>query len=164
MPADRWAPFDDGTPEVAAALARTTRFGGFMDNLDAFDAEFFDISSRESRQDGPAAAHAARSRLGGTGTRGHPAEFAAPFANRGLRRRLLTDYGYVAGMDLTNVDAWTNTGGALSIIANRLSYFLDLRGPSVTVDTACSSSLVAMHLACQSLRIGRLRRGDSPRV
>jgi len=44
-----------------------------------------------------------------------------------------TDYGYVAGMDLTNVDAWSNSGGALSIIANRLSYFLDLRGPSVTV-------------------------------
>ena len=43
---------------------------------------------------------------------------------------------------------------ALSIIANRVSYFLDLRGPSVTVDTACSSSLVAVHLACQSLRSG----------
>ena len=65
-----------------------------------------------------------------------------------------TEYGYLAGMDLTKVDAWSNTGGALSIIANRLSYFLDLRGPSVTVDTACSSSLVALHLACQSLRIG----------
>ena len=50
------------------------------------------------------------------------------------------------------VDAWSNTGGAMSIIANRLSYFLDLRGPSVAVDTACSSSLVAIHLACQSLR------------
>ena len=52
------------------------------------------------------------------------------------------------------IDAWTGTGGALSIIANRLSYFLDLRGPSVAVDTACSSSLVAIHLACQSLRSG----------
>ncbi|MGH3561605.1 MAG: type I polyketide synthase, partial [Mycobacterium sp.] len=65
-----------------------------------------------------------------------------------------TDYGYLAGTDLSRVDAWSNIGGALSIIANRLSYVLDLRGPSVTVDTACSSSLVAVHLAGQSLRSG----------
>ncbi|MCV7112535.1 polyketide synthase, partial [Mycolicibacterium setense] len=65
-----------------------------------------------------------------------------------------TDYGYLAGTDLRRVDAWSNIGGALSIIANRLSYFLDLRGPSVSVDTACSSSLVAVHMASQSLRSG----------
>ena len=65
----------------------------------------------------------------------------------------ITEYGYHASADLPSVDAWSNAGGALSIIANRLSYFLDLRGPSMTVDTACSSSLVALHLACQSLRM-----------
>ncbi|TVS74499.1 polyketide synthase, partial [Mycobacterium helveticum] len=64
------------------------------------------------------------------------------------------EYGYLASSDLSRVDAWSGTGAALSIIANRLSYFLDLRGPSVMVDTACSSSLVAVHLACQSLRSG----------
>ncbi|MEE9242735.1 MAG: type I polyketide synthase, partial [Mycobacterium sp.] len=60
----------------------------------------------------------------------------------------------LSGSDLDQVDAWYSTGGAVSIIANRVSYYFDLRGPSVTIDTACSSSLVAVHLACQSLRSG----------
>lgn len=46
---------------------------------------------------------------------------------------------------------WDNTGGSSSIIANRISYFLDIQGPSIVIDTACSSSLVAVHLACRSL-------------
>lgn len=46
---------------------------------------------------------------------------------------------------------WDNTGGSSSIIVNRISYFLDIQGPSIVIDTACSSSLVAVHLACRSL-------------
>lgn len=46
---------------------------------------------------------------------------------------------------------WDNTGGSSSIIANRISYFLDIQGPSIVIDTACSSSLVPVHLACRSL-------------
>lgn len=46
---------------------------------------------------------------------------------------------------------WDNTGGSSSIIANKISYFLDIQGPSIVIDTACSSSLVAVHLACRSL-------------
>lgn len=46
---------------------------------------------------------------------------------------------------------WDNTGGSSSIIANRISYFLDIQGPPIVIDTAWSSSLVAVHLACRSL-------------
>src|SRR6185295_9034913 len=52
------------------------------------------------------------------------------------------------------IDEYTNTGSVPCVMANRLSYFFDFRGPSMSIDTACSSSLVAVHLACQSLRVG----------
>ena len=56
--------------------------------------------------------------------------------------------------DPCRIDAYAGTGNALSIAANRISYLLDFRGPSIAIDTACSSSLVAVHLACRSLRSG----------
>ncbi|HEY1841615.1 MAG TPA: type I polyketide synthase [Mycobacterium sp.] len=154
VPPERWAPFDDGTPEVAATLANTTRYGGYMDNLDEFDAEFFDISTREAAKMDPQQRMLLEVAWEALEHAGIPPSTLRRSQTGVFAGACYTDYGYVAGMDLTNVDAWSNSGGALSIIANRLSYFLDLRGPSVTVDTACSSSIVALHLACQSLRIG----------
>ena len=62
-----------------------------------------------------------------------------------------------------SLDAYAGTGNAHSVAANRLSYVLGLRGPSVAVDTACSSSLVAVHLACQSLRAGECDAGAGRR-
>ncbi len=53
--------------------------------------------------------------------------------------------------DRGEIDVYSNTGGSLSIAANRISYCFDLRGPSAAVDTACSSALVAVHLACRSI-------------
>ncbi len=154
VPPERWAPFDDGTPEVAAALRHTTRFGGYLDDIDAFDAEFFDISTREAAKMDPQQRMLLEVAWEALEHAGIPPSSLRRSQTGVFAGACYTDYGYVAGMDLTNVDAWTNSGGALSIIANRLSYFLDLRGPSITVDTACSSSIVALHLACQSLRIG----------
>jgi phthiocerol/phenolphthiocerol synthesis type-I polyketide synthase B len=153
VPPDRWAPFDDGSPEVAAILARTTRWGSFLNDVDAFDAEFFDISLREAIKMDPQQ----RLLLEVTWEALEHAGIRASSLSRSQTGVFVgaccSEYGYLASTDLPGVDAWSNIGGALSIIANRLSYFLDLRGPSVTVDTACSSSLVALHLACQSLRM-----------
>ncbi len=58
-----------------------------------------------------------------------------------------TDYSFLAVSDPTAAHPYAITGTATSIIANRVSYFYDFRGPSVAVDTACSSSLVATHQA-----------------
>ena len=135
------------------AWSFTTRWGSFLADIDAFDAEFFDISLREAAKMDPQQRLLLEVAWEALEHAGIPA--------RSLRRSQtgvyvgasIAEYGYLASSDLPHVDAWSNPGGALSIIANRLSYFLDLRGPSVTVDTACSSSLVALHLACQSLRM-----------
>src|SRR6185312_8738229 len=59
------------------------------------------------------------------------------------------DYGARQLEDLPGVEAWTGIGAATCAVANRVSYALDLRGPSMSVDTACSASLVALHLAAQ---------------
>ena len=56
--------------------------------------------------------------------------------------------------DPSSLDVYSNTGGALSIAANRISYCLNLQGPSLAVDTMCSSSLTAFHAACEALRAG----------
>ncbi len=64
------------------------------------------------------------------------------------------DYGRLALADAEACDLHSGTGNALSLSANRLSYVLDLVGPSLAIDTACSSSLVAVHLACRSLQSG----------
>ncbi|OBH19908.1 type I polyketide synthase [Mycolicibacter sinensis] len=154
VPADRWAPFDDGSPETTSAIARTTRWGSFLSDIAAFDAEFFEISSREAVKMDPQQRLLLEVAWEALEHAGIPATSLRRSQTGVYVGASITEYGCHASADLQGVDAWSNAGGALSIIANRLSYFLDLRGPSVTVDTACSSSLVALHLACRSLRTG----------
>ncbi|HVQ98019.1 MAG TPA: beta-ketoacyl synthase N-terminal-like domain-containing protein, partial [Mycobacterium sp.] len=154
VPPDRWRPFDNGSPEVAAALSETTRWGSFLTEIDAFDAEFFEISPKEAAKMDPQQRLLLEVAYEALEHAGIPADSLRRTQTGVFAGACLSEYGFLASTDLSQVDAWSGTGGALSIIANRLSYFLDLRGPSVTVDTACSSSLVAVHLACQSLRTG----------
>ncbi|HET6737080.1 type I polyketide synthase [Mycobacterium sp.] len=153
VPPDRWLPFDDGSSEVAATLARTTRWGSFLSDIDAFDAEFFDISLREAAKMDPQQRLLLEVAWEALEHAGIPASSLRRSKTGVFVGACVSEYGFLASTDLPGVDAWSNTGGALSIIANRLSYFLDLHGPSVAVDTACSSSLVALHLACQSLQV-----------
>ena len=65
-----------------------------------------------------------------------------------------SDYARLCSTIRQCFDTRTLTGSVHGVVANRISHFLDLRGPSLTLDTGCSSSLVAVHLACQSLRLG----------
>ena len=154
IPSDRWAPFADSSAEAAAVLSRTTRWGSFLSDIEGFDAEFFEITPREAAKMDPQQRLLLEVAWEALEYAGIPPSSLRHSQTGVFVGACLGEYGYLASSDLPSVDAWSNTGGALSIIANRLSYFLDLRGPSLTLDTACSSSLVAIHLACQSLRSG----------
>ncbi|MFI0406408.1 SDR family NAD(P)-dependent oxidoreductase [Actinomadura sp. 3N508] len=154
VPDGRWDAFDDGSPEVGDLLARTTRLGGFLHDIAEFDAQFFGITPREAAVMDPQqrlvleVAWEAFEHAG-----------IAPASLRGSRTGVFVgvsapEYAAFTASDLASLEPFTATGAALSVIANRLSYLLDLRGPSMIVDTACSSSLVAAHLAVRALRSG----------
>ncbi len=148
---ERWARGGEARPEIARM---TTMAGGFLDAIDTFDADFFGISPREAMHMDPQqrllleVAWEALERAGALGA-----------ADSGSRTGVFigvssNDYAQLMVRDGAALDAYVGTGTASSIAANRLSYQLDLRGPSLAVDTACSSSLVAVHLAVKSLRRG----------
>ena len=158
VPRDRWdvdAYFD---PDPDAAGKMSTRFGGFLANVDRFDAQFFGITPREAASMDPQQrlllevawealedAGQAPDRLTGSSTGVFVGLCNADYFHRIVRG------------DAVGLDAYVATGGAHSVAAGRLAYLLGLQGPNVAIDTACSSSLVAIHLACQSLRSGECR-------
>ncbi|HWI66270.1 MAG TPA: SDR family NAD(P)-dependent oxidoreductase, partial [Symbiobacteriaceae bacterium] len=148
----------DAVSEVPAgrwdAAACSSRWGGFLDEIDQFDYRFFGISPREAERMDPQQRLLLEVAWEALEDGGQVPERLAG-RNVGVFVGVMNpDYGHMQVSDLEQINAYTGTGGALCITANRLSYFLDLRGPSMAVDTACSSSLVAVHLACQSLWSG----------
>ena len=156
VPADRWnvAAFYDPTPGLRGKTV--ARWGGFLENIDQFDAAFFGLSPREAAFMDPQQRlllQSAWEALDDAGVVLDPAAGSPAGVFVGVSTN---DYSLLQSTisDLSTIDPYTATGTATSIVANRLSYCLNLRGPSLAVDTACSSSLVALHLACTSLWAG----------
>ncbi|WP_129674290.1 type I polyketide synthase [Candidatus Chloroploca sp. Khr17] len=156
VPVDRWdnEAYWSSEPDVPGKIP--TRFGGFLEGVDQFDPHFFGISPREAASMDPQQrlvletawealedATIVPGRLAGSN--------AGVFIGIGLN-----DYGRLQvpaqAADPTLIDTYMTSGNVLCITANRLSYVLNLHGPSMAIDTACSSSLVAVHQAVRSLR------------
>ncbi|RAL23312.1 type I polyketide synthase [Thermoflavimicrobium daqui] len=129
------------------------RRGGFLKDIDQFDASLFGISPSEAASMDPqhrillevvweALENSGMSPdlLRGSAT----GVFMGLCANEYRKNTL--------GGEATQIDAWSGTGIVPSMVSGRISYLFDFHGPSITIDTACSSSLVAVHMACQSLR------------
>ena len=155
IPRERWDidALYDPLPGTNARMS--TRWGGFLPGIDRFDPHFFGISPREASAMDPQQRLMLEVTWEALENAGQPPDKLA-----GSRTGVFIGIG---GFDYSNVimnyqdhlkviNAYLGTGNAHSITANRISYLLDLRGPSIAIDTACSSSLVAIHMACESLR------------
>ncbi|HTY32522.1 SDR family NAD(P)-dependent oxidoreductase [Mycobacterium sp.] len=154
IPPDRWDAdaFYDADPSVPGTSV--TRRAGFVPGIDKFDFRFFGISPRESAQMDPQQRLILEVAWEALEDAGQVPERLAGSDTGVFVGISTTDYANLRAGQFQLVDAYTGTGNALSIAANRLSYFYDFHGPSMAIDTACSSSLVAVHLACRSLRDG----------
>ncbi|MER6633005.1 beta-ketoacyl synthase N-terminal-like domain-containing protein [Streptomyces sp. NPDC000987] len=128
-----------------------TTEGGFIADPDAFDNEFFTVSPREAAAMDPQQRLLLQAAWRAVEDAGIPPRtlagsrtgvFVGIMGNEWAQLHL-TDYG--------NVTAQVGSGNGYCMTANRISYHLDLKGPSLAVDTACSSSLVAVHLAANAL-------------
>lgn len=154
IPSDRWSFEDlfDADPDAPGRMS--TRFGGFLKDVDKFDAGFFGISPREAASMDPQQ----RLLLELTWESLENAA-VAPDSLNGSRLGVYVglgnvDYSRATFSNQNLIDPYFATGACSSVAAGRISYTLGAVGPAATIDTACSSSLVALHMACQALRLG----------
>jgi amino acid adenylation domain-containing protein len=145
-------------PELALSLEKESviaqSYGSFLNDIDQFDAGFFNISASEAQAMDPQQRLLMEvtyealqdAKIKAAATKGKNIAVMVGISN--------VDYSHYAFKDTNQIDAYTLTGVSPSICSNRLSYHFDWHGPSLTIDTACSSSLVALHLARKSLLAG----------
>jgi len=154
VPADRFEISDYYDPDIAAPGKIMTRYGGFIEKPDQFDPDFFGIAPREALSMDPQQRlflEVAWEALSDAGLRSGNLQGS----QTGIFLAITyMDYARLQYSQPSRIDAYSLSGTAHSIAVGRLSYLMNLKGPSIAVDTACSSSLVAVHLACQSLRLG----------
>ncbi|MEK7866016.1 MAG: SDR family NAD(P)-dependent oxidoreductase [Planctomycetota bacterium] len=154
VPPDRWDRDRFYHADGSIAQAMISKWGGFVDGLDLFDAGFWGISPREAMRMDPQQRWLLEVAWEALEDSGSP-----PSTLRGSGVGVFVG---IASNDFVGLqapyhetsDAYTNSGLALSIASNRISYLLDLQGPSLSVDTACSSALVAVWTACESIWSG----------
>lgn len=154
VPASRWSSACLGRKSTEGEAR--TEWGGFMNEVDLFDPLFFDISPMEAEQMDPQQRIFIETVWKAIEDAGYKASQLA-----GTRTALFVgvgtdDYKELTQMQLPleEVSAQTTTGTSHCILANRISYLLDIHGPSEPIDTACSSSLVAIHRAVEAIQYG----------
>src|SRR6185312_11156104 len=153
LPEGRWVEFLD-EPRIAERVTKARTRGGYLSDIKGFDAEFFALSKMEADNIDPQQRMALELTWEALENARIPASALRGQSVGVYIGSSLNDYSFLAMSDPTVAHPYAITGTASSLIANRVSYFYDFRGPSVAVDTACSSSLVAVHHGVQALRNG----------
>ncbi len=154
VPGARWEPEAFFDPTQARPGTSTSRWGSWLERLDEFDAAFFGIAPREAARMDPQQRVLLEVAFEALEDAGLSLEGLAGSRTGVYVGAQGNDHAWRLFADVAGLDAYASTGSAHSILANRLSYLWDLRGPSLAIDTACSASLVAVHQACQGLRSG----------
>ncbi|GAX59142.1 beta-ketoacyl synthase [Candidatus Scalindua japonica] len=154
IPEQRWKWqefFGDPHKEVNKT---NSKWGGFIENVDKFNARFFNISPREAELMDPQQRIFLEIVWKTIEDAGYKVS-AFSGTNTGLFVGVANcDYFEIQTRNHHEIEAYTSTGIAHSVLANRISYLLNLHGPSEPVDTACSSSLVAIHHAVRAIQNG----------
>ncbi|HET7072792.1 MAG TPA: polyketide synthase, partial [Mycobacterium sp.] len=153
VPGDRWDADAFYDPDPQASGRMTTKWGGFVDDVAGFDADYFGITPREAAAMDPQQRMLLEVAWEALEHAGLPSDSLAGKRIAAIMGLSSWDYTIVNIERRAEIDAYLSTGNPHSAAVGRISYLLGLRGPAVAVDTACSSSLVAVHLACQSLRL-----------
>ncbi len=149
---DKWDIDQYYDSEITTPGKMTSRWGAFLENIDQFDPLFFGISPREAAYIDPQQRIFLEVAWEALEDAGQTIEALSGSQTGVFVGVYNSDYAWMQLADINSINTYTGTGIAHSIIANRLSYCLNLKGPSLAVDTACSSSITAIHYACQSLR------------
>jgi acyl transferase domain-containing protein/NADPH:quinone reductase-like Zn-dependent oxidoreductase/SAM-dependent methyltransferase/acyl carrier protein len=157
VPPDRWnvQRFYDAEPGIVGKSI--TRRGGFLDGIDQFDPQFFGISPREAPFVDPQHRLLLETAWEAIEDAGLVLDFEKGTDLGVFVGISHNDYQVIQGTpwDSRGISPHSPTGSAHSIAANRISYCLNLRGPSIAMDTACSSALTAVYAACEHIRTGR---------
>ncbi|GAB2187696.1 SDR family NAD(P)-dependent oxidoreductase [Roseibium sp. LAB1] len=153
VPAERWDA-EDLRGEPAKGNKTNSIWGGFLEQADCFDAAFFGISPREAAWMDPQQRFALEMAWHAIENAGYRASDLAGSRTGVYMGVCHWDYAELLEKHLANVDAYTPTGIAFSIIANRVSHFFDFRGPSITNDTACAASMTSIYEAVRALQDG----------
>ena len=154
VPPDQFSLDRFGHPRRQERGKSYTWAAGVLDDLWGFDPAVFGISPREAEQMDPQQRILLQLTWEALEDAGIPPSSIAGTDVGVYVGASQADYGHEFFGDQAVADAHFATGTALAVVANRISYIYDLRGPSLTVDTACSSSLVALHQAVEALRSG----------